>query len=289
MSVSAITDSLSSIPPDEALAAGVEVVSLFINDGDSNVPELELDTSAFYRRLADMATLPTSSQPSVDSFVAAFRRVLDSGSDVLGVFVSEKMSGTIQAARIAADMVLAENPGARVELLDSGSNSMEEGFGVLEAARAARAGETIEECMRLASQTLARTRYLFTPETLEYLRRGGRIGGASALLGGLLQIRPILTVEDGAVTTFAKVRTHAKAQSEIARKFAEDAAAFGLRQVIVHYIGEPDSAIVFAREQVEPIWGKPVRVLPVSPVVGLHVGPAVGIVYETEREWFAAC
>ncbi len=123
------------------------------------------------------------------------------------------------------------------------------------------------------------------PRRLEYLRRGGRIGHASALLGGLLQIRPILTVEEGETTTFAKVRTQSKALSEIAAKFAKDIEAYGLRQVIVHYIGEPGPAEEFAREQIEPIGRRPVEIMPVSPVIGLHVGPAVGIVYETERAW----
>jgi DegV family protein with EDD domain len=232
-----------------------------------------------------MRTLPTSSQPSLESFLEAFGRALEHGTDVLGVFVSSKMSGTLEAARIAADMILAENPGARIELLDSGSNSMEQGFGALAAADAAVAGESLERCMEVARDTISRTRYLFTPETLEYLRRGGRIGHASALLGGLLQIKPILTVEDGETTTFAKVRTHGKALSEIASKFAKDIEAYGLNQVIVHYIGEPGPAEAFAREQIEPLANRPVEIMPVSPVIGLHVGPAVGIVYETERAW----
>lgn len=285
MAVCVVTDSTASIPAALAQAAGIEVVSLYINDGESNQRELDMDVAGFYRRLADMRTLPTSSQPSVDSFVTVFRHALREGSDVLGIFVSSKMSGTLEAARIASDMVLAERPGSRIELFDSGSNSMEQGFGVLAAAQAARAGDTIERCMELARETLDRTRYLFTPESLEYLRRGGRIGAASALLGGLLQLKPILTVENGVTTTFSKVRTHSRAVGEIARKFSEDVAAYGLRQVIVHYIGEPGSAEVFAREQIEPIAGEPVRVIPVSPVIGLHVGPAVAIVYETERAW----
>ena len=284
MAVGVVTDSLASIPPDEAQAAGIEVVSLYINDGDSNRAELELDVAAFYHRLEDMRVLPTSSQPSVESLAVAFRRVVERGSEALGVFTSSKMSGTLEAARIAADMVLGDKPGSRIELLDSGSNSMEEGFGVLAAAQAARAGETIERCVELARETLRRTRYLFTPETLEYLRRGGRIGHASALLGAMLQIKPILTVEDGEVTTFAKVRTRGRALAEIARAFADDVAAYGLRQVVVHYIGDPAPAEQFAREYVETLAGGPGRTIPVSPVIGLHVGPAVGIVYETERD-----
>lgn len=285
MTVRIVTDSVASIPVQDARAAGIEVVSLYVSDGETSQRELDMDVESFYSRIADMRVLPTSSQPSVDAFETAFRRALDDGADVLGIFISSKMSGTLEAARIAADLVLAEKPGSRIELLDSGSNSMEEGFGVLAAAQAAKTGETVERCMELARETLGRTRYLFVPETLDYLRRGGRIGAASALLGGLLQIRPILTVENGETTTFAKVRTHSRALAEMARKFTDDIAAYGLRQVIVHYIGDPGPAEVFAHDVIEPIVGAPVRIIPVSPVIGLHVGPAMAICYETERAW----
>ena len=285
MPVSVVTDSVASIPPDLVAEGGIDVVSLFIDDGESNVAELGMDVKAFYRRLADMSHLPTSSQPSVESLLSAFRRALERGSDVLGVFMSSCMSGTFETARLAAEMAHAEFPGARIELLDSGSNSMEEGFGVLAAAKAAQAGETIEHCLSAATDTLARTRYLFTPHTLEYLRRGGRIGGASALIGGLLQIKPILTVERGETQTFAKVRTQSRALAEMTSKMGDDIAAFGFAQAVVHYIVDRELAETYAREQIAPLAGGPVRVIPVSPVIGLHVGPAIAIVYETQRDW----
>ena len=285
MSVSVVTDSVASIPADILAENDIDVVSLFVNDGETDQRELDMDIPAFYDRLADLASLPTSSQPSVEEILASFRRILERGNDVVGVFISDKMSGTRQAARVAADMLLPEFPGARIELVDSGSNSMEEGFGAIAAAQAARAGEAVDGCVAAAERTLGRTRFLFTPHALEYLRRGGRIGGASALIGGLLQIKPILTVENGAVETFAKVRTQTRALAEITSKLADDIAAFGLAQVIVHYIADRELAERYAREQIEPLAGKPVRVVPVSPVVGLHVGPAVGVVYETVRDW----
>ena len=284
MSVSIVTDSVASIPPDLLAANGITAVSLFINDGESNQAELDMDVAAFYRRLEDTGTLPTSSQPPVESMLTAFGAGLDAGDDVLGVFISEKMSGTCQTARIAAEMIAADHAGRRIEVLDSRSNSMEEGYGVLAAARVAAVGGTLDECAAAASDTLRRTRYLFTPHTLEYLRRGGRIGGASALIGGLPQVKPILTVEDGETQTFARVRTQARALAEMTRRFTEDIEIGGLEQVCVHYISDADTAEVYAREQIEPIAGEAVRVIPVSPVIGLHVGPAVGLVYTTRKD-----
>lgn len=284
MTVSVVTDSVSSIPAEDLRKLGISVVSLYVNDGDSNERELDMDVADFYRRLPDMKSAPTSSQPSVESFLSAFRDAVERGSDVVGVFISRKMSGTFETARLAAEMVRDEHPSARIEIIDSESNSMQEGFAVLAAAKAAQAGESLERCVQAAKDTLTRTRYLFTPASLEPLRRGGRIGNASALIGGLLQIRPILTVRGGETTTFAKVRTQSRALAEIARKFAEDVAEYGLAQVVVHYIGEPDPAEQFAATFIEPVVGHSVRVLPVSPVVGVHVGQAVAVVYQTERE-----
>ncbi len=284
MAVSVVTDSVAAIPDTDARELGIEVVSLYINDGETNQQEVDMDVADFYRRLVSMKTLPTSSQPSVESLVNAFRSAIERGSDVVGVFISAKMSGTFETALMAADMVRTEHPDARIEIVDSGSNSMQEGFAALAAAQAARAGETLDRCVQAARDTMSRTRYLFTPASLDNLRRGGRIGGASALLGGLLQIRPILTVEQGETQTFAKVRTQGRALAEIAKKFADDVAEHGLVQVIVHYIGEPGPAEEFAAEFIEPIAGHPVRVVPVSPVIGVHVGQAVAIVYQTERE-----
>lgn len=284
MSVSVVTDSVSSIPEADARELGIDMVSLFISDGEANQRELDMDVADFYRRLVTMKNLPTSSQPSVESLIVAFRSVVERGSDVVGVFMSQKMSGTFDTAMMAAQMVRADFPDARIEILDSGSNSLQEGFAVLAAAEAARAGKTLEECVGAARDTMDRTRFLFTPASLDNLRKGGRIGGASALIGGLLQIRPILTVERGETQTFAKVRTQGRALTEIARQFADDVAAYGLARVVVHFIGDPAPSRKFAAEFIEPIAGKAVRVLPVSPVIGLHVGQAVALVYQTEQK-----
>jgi DegV family protein with EDD domain len=186
---------------------------------------------------------------------------------------------------MAAGMLVDEYPDLRIETLDSRSNSMEEGYGVLAAAAAAKEGASIEDCMASAADTLRRTRYLFTPRTLEYLRRGGRIGGASALIGGLLQIKPILTVEDGETQTFARVRTQTRALAEMTRKFTADTGEFGLVNACVHYISDVETAEKYASEQIAPLVGEAVGVIPVSPVIGLHVGPAIGLVYTTERDW----
>ncbi len=282
MSVRVITDSTAYLPAAPIAEFGIRVVQLFVNDGTRSVPESDVDLDAFYRRLAEIDHLPTTAQASVEDLAEAFRSAAAEGDDVLGIFISEAMSGTVQAARIAAGLVADEDVPGRVEVLDSRSNCMQLGAAVLAAATAAKEGATLAACAEAARETMRRTRYLFTPASLEYLKRGGRIGGASALLGQLLQLRPILTVEDGETQVFARVRTFPKALATVAEAFRTEVASKGLRNVYCHSIADKAAAERFAAEQIEPIAGRPVEVIPVGPVIGLHVGPAVGIVYETE-------
>ena len=283
MSVSVVTDSTAYLPVRMAEALGIGVVQLFVNDGGDSVPENQVDLESFYRRLAEMTGLPTTSQASVEDLAEAFRGPASRGDDALGIFISEAMSGTVQAARIAAGIVRHEGHPGHVEVLDSRSNCMQMGVAVLAAATAARHGASLADCVDAAAETMRRSRYLFTPATLEYLRRGGRIGGASALLGQLLQVRPILTVENGETQAFARVRTPAKALATIADTFRADVEVKGLRGVYCHYIANCEAAERFVVDLVEPIAMRPVEVVSVGPVIGLHVGPAVGLVYETEE------
>ena len=151
---------------------------------------------------------------------------------------------------------------------------------------AARAGDEVlgifisSELSGTYEGAVRSTRFLFTPETLTFLQRGGRIGNAAALLGNLIQLSPVLTVSDGKADTFAKVRTRKKALDRIVTEFKKDVEQHGLKHVVVHYIGDKAPAVAWAREVVEPLIGRTVSVLPVSPVIGLHVGPAVGLAYE---------
>ncbi|HET6351739.1 MAG TPA: DegV family protein [Coriobacteriia bacterium] len=283
MSVAVVTDSTNYIPSEELARLSIARVSLHVHDGADLRPETEIDIPAFYQRLADTREIPTSSQPSPDELVTVFRQLVEEGHEVVGAFMSSRMSGTVQAAELAATMVRETHPDARIAVVDTESNCMQEGYAVLAAAEKAAEGAGSDECVAAAVETVRRTRFLFSPHTLEYLSRGGRISGASALLGSLLQIVPILTVEHGETTIAAKVRTRAKAHAELANRMRADIERCGLRRAVVHGIVDMDEAARFARENVEPVVGHRVDVVPIGPVIGLHVGPAVGVVYETEE------
>jgi DegV family protein with EDD domain len=283
MPVTVVTDSTSYIPERLRAELGIRVVSLWVNFGDETQRELDIDNSAFYARLEGERELPTSSTPPASEFLEVFEDIIGSGDDVVGVFISSDMSATCETAQLARTMVLEARPDAHIEIVDSRSNCMQLGFAALAAARASRAGANVEAAVEAAEQARLRTRYLFVPHTLDYLRKGGRIGGASALLGGILQIRPILTVEEGKTQVFAKVRTKSRAMAEMVRQFAEDRERCGLRDVVVHHIHDEEEGRLLV-DLVAEVTGSRPELIGVGAVIGLHVGPgAVAIAYETER------
>ena len=276
-----ITDSVASIPADEARKAGIEVVTLYVNRDGEELADAEMDLDAFYAEIYDMVDdIPTSSQPSQHALEEAFEDAARAGDEVLGVFISSELSGTFDGAVRAARAVKARNIDFSYAIVDSSSCGYDEAWPVFDAVEARDAGEGLSGCLSAVLEGMERTRFLFTPETLTFLQKGGRIGGAAALLGNLIQLSPVLTVTDGAAATLAKVRTRKKALERIAATFRADIEKLGLKRVAVHYIGDKAPALTWAREVVEPLIGRTVKVLPVSPVIGLHVGPAVGIAYE---------
>ncbi len=282
--IKVITDSVAGIRSDEAKERDIEVVSLYVRHQGVEYVDAEMDVDDFYSRIDQMVDdIPTSSQPSQLVFEEAFERAARENDEVLGVFISSRMSGTYEGAIRAARSVKERNESFKCTLIDSTTNSFDEASCVLDAVDARDAGLDLAACARETVEGVMRSRFLFTPETLTFLKAGGRIGSAAALVGNLIQLCPVLTVRDGEASTFAKVRTRKKALDKIVKTFKEDVEAHGLKRIVVHYIGDKAPAVTWAREVIEPLVGHAVQVLPVSPVIGTHVGPAVGIAYECKE------
>lgn len=282
--VRVITDSTASIPQDIREELDIEVVSLSVHRGDTEYIEAETDLDAFYQEIHQMVDdIPTSSQPSQAAIKAAIERIAESGAEMMGVFLSTKMSGTFETTLRIAKEVANEHPGFKFALLDSMSNCMETGFAAIAAARAAKEGKGLEDCAHAAEESLLSSRFLFTPESLTFLEAGGRIGKAAALIGGLINLAPILTVKDGEAATFSKTRTQKKAMAKIVKEFEEDIAKYGLKDLVVHYIGSKIPAEKWAAEAIEPIIKAKARIVPASLIIGIHVGPAVGLMYECKK------
>lgn len=283
MAVRVVSDSTSNIPAEMSEGLDIPLVSLSVALDGTSWRELDMDTDEFWRLLAASGRMPTSSQPSVAEIVQVFEDLVSSGDDVVAVFLSSEMSGTYATALMARDQVVERHPHAVIEIVDSRSNSMELGFAVLAAAKAAAGGASAAEAAEAARGIIDRSRFIFAPATLEYLRRGGRIGGASALLGTMLQIHPILTVVDGKTDVLKRIRTKGRAYQEMVDIFAADVAAKGLGDVIVHHIADQEAGEELAA-LAERVAGRPVPVIPLGPVIGLHVGPGTaGLVYHTRE------
>lgn len=280
--VKVVTDSVASLPQDMLEDLGIEVVSLYLNEEGHEHIDATMDVDDFYTRIGSMAdNPPTSSQPSQAAFVEAFERIAAAGEELLGIWISTELSGTVNGALTAAHAVAQRYPDFKFAMVNTFSCGFDEAWPVVEGARAAREGKSLEEAKFAALNAIERTRFLFTPDSLTFLQKGGRIGGAAALLGNLINLAPVLTVVDGIPQATAKVRTRKKALAKIVKLLEQDIAkSGGLKEIVVHYIGDKAPAVKWANEVIEPLLNRSVRVLPVSPVIGLHVGPAIGIAYE---------
>lgn len=284
MAVRIVTDSTSYIPPEQIAEFDIIAVPLSATLGGVTQADGLIDAEDFYRRMRETGEFPTSSQPPLALMIDALEAPVVAGDAVVAVLLSSRMSGTYETALLARDQVLERHPGARIEIVDSLSNCMEEGFAVLAAARAAADGAEADEVAEAARATTMRTRWLFVPASLDYLRMGGRIGNAAALLGSLLQVRPILTVVDGVTATVKSVRTQRKALDEIVEIVTRDVHEHGLVDAVVHHVLAEEGGRVLAA-LLEGRIGRLPRVQTIGPAIALHVGPGtLGIVYQTATE-----
>jgi fatty acid kinase fatty acid binding subunit len=274
MPVRIVTDSACDLPEAVCTELGIEVVPLTIRFGEREYTDrTELSTEAFWRELAASDVLPETAAPSVGAFEETFRRLGDDGADgIVCINLSARLSATMQSAQVAAKALDGQVP---VEIIDSQSASMGIGNLVLYAARRARAGATLDEITREVESRRARQTVFATVDTLEYLRKGGRIGGAQALLGSMLSIKPVITVKDGAVEPAGRVRTRSKALRFIADQVPDGR----VESISVLHAMAPDLDEFLA--MIEPkIPDADVVVGTIGPVVGVHTGPRViGIAY----------
>lgn len=281
MTVQIITDSTSYLSPTLCNEYGIKVVSLSVTFETESFREEELDNDTFYRKMAESSRIPTSSQPSLPELYEAFVAPIQAGRPVVGIFLSAELSGTYNSALLVRDQLLEKYPEAQIAMIDSRSAAMEMGLAVLAAAKAAKAGESFAAVIERVQRVMERSRLIFTPAVLEYLHKGGRIGGASALLGSLLQIKPILTVIEGKAAVLEKVRTKGRAMETMIKILLDDVRAKGLGDVVVHHINNEIEALHIAeilKEALQVV----VPICPIGPVIGLHVGPGtIGMAYYT--------
>lgn len=283
MAVKIMTDSTSYIDERIRSELDIKIIPLYVSFQDVSMKETEIDNETFYKMM-EQKGIPVSSQPSVGELYQEMLNIVAKGDQLLCIFLSSEMSGTYDSACKVKEMVLNKYKDAGIRILDSRSNSMQLGFAAIEAARAAKSGKTLDEVMEIAKQNIKRSRFLFIPDNLTYLKKGGRIGGASALIGNVLKIIPILTVENGKTTILKTVRTKTKAIEAMINQTLQDHMDYELQEVVVHHINCYEQAQDLAQNLREKL-KMDVAITDIGPVIGLHVGPgAIGIVYYTKKD-----
>jgi DegV family protein with EDD domain len=277
VSVAVVTDSTAYLPVELIEEYDIDVVPLYVVlPGHSGREGREIGPDEVARVLAVRGQRVSTSRPTPGDFVAAYRRRLGAGADQLvSIHLSAELSSTSDAARLAA-MQVGEH---LVTVVDSRSAAMGGGFAVLAAARAAADGATAEQVAAVARETAASTRTFFVVDTLEHLRRGGRIGTAAAALGSALAVKPVLHMHEGKVVPLEKVRTFARALNRLVQR-AVEAAGEGPVSVAVHHLAAPERADRLAGELRDRLPAlRELFVSELGAAIGAHVGPgAVGIV-----------
>lgn len=275
--VAVVTDSTAYIPQDLLIQYSIRVApQILIWGNDTYLDGEDIKPQEFYQRLEKDKVHPTTSQVTPAEFKEIFAELLEKEHKILAILISSKLSGTIDSANQA----LESFPGAPIEIIDSQSTSMAMGFQVLAAARAAQEGATLAECKALAEKAIQCTGVVFAVNTLEFLHRGGRIGGGARFLGTALNIKPILELRDGRVEALERVRTRKRSLARLVELVKERTAGKQPIRVAVLHANAPEEArevLEQARMElsaVESVFSE------VSPVIGTHAGPGtIGLAY----------
>jgi fatty acid kinase fatty acid binding subunit len=274
MSVTIVSDSTSYLPAELVERLQIRLVSLYINWEDRSERELDMpDFNDFYSRLRGADRLPTTSQPSIGDFLDVYGPLVEQGNDVVSIHISGGISGTVEAARQAKERLAELSGQDRVTVIDSERACGGLGLLALAGAKVAQSGGELDAVIERIEKTRADLKMWFAVDTLEYLRRGGRIGAASAWLGSALKIKPILTL-DKEITPIERVRTGAKALRRLT-EYAEQRRDDGADAWVVQHVQAPEEAGALA-DATQGIMGHgPVFVSEIGPVIGTHIGPGL--------------
>ena len=274
--IKVVTDSTADIPQELLDRYDIRLVPINIQFGTETYQEgIDIDRPTFFRKLDEYPTVPTSSQPSPGQFVEVFRPLVEDGHSIISIHVTSKHSGTYQSALLAKSML----PEADIEVFDSLSISIGTGYQVLAAARAAEEGKSMKEIIQMLEGIRSRMSLYLTPATLKYLQKSGRVGKLAGALGSLLNVKPIIKVEDGVLEAFQNVRTRGKALERIVELTAEAVGTTEPVKIGIPHAEVPDEAEEL-RKRLESIFNvDEMQVVPLACSLTVHGGPGIiGIV-----------
>jgi DegV family protein with EDD domain len=272
-----VTDTTAYLPGDLVDRMGIALVPLYVNFGAEHT-ERESDVTdypAFFEELRGAEELPTTSQPSVGDFVSAYEPLLAGGSDVVSIHISARLSGTADSARQAAEQLEREGKGGeRIRVIDSETGAGGLGMLVLVCAAAAKAGLDLNAIEARLNEARAELKIWFALDTLEFLKRGGRIGAASAWIGSTLRVKPILTMEGGELKPVERVRTSSRAFERLV-DYARQRHESGADGWVVQHISVPDQAARLTDRCREVFDCDPLFIGEIGPVLSTHTGPGL--------------
>jgi DegV family protein with EDD domain len=268
--VAVVTDSTTYLPAELIARWGIEQVSLYVGWAGDHRPEAEYDLDEFYARLRESDDLPSTSQPSVGDFLSCYEPLAEAGRDVVSIHIAGGLSGTCESAREAARVIADKGHRGRVEVVDGQTGSGGLGCLVLAAAEAAERGQTLPQVAEAVRQTREGLAMWFCLDTLEYLRKGGRIGAAQALVGSALRIKPILTFGTE-ISPVGKVRTKKRAMERMVA-YLRELQERGADGWIVQHAQSADDAAALVAAGREIFGTEPLFCTEVGPVLGAHLG-----------------
>ena len=269
MAIKVVTDSTSDLPADVAESLGIEVVPLNVHFGsDVYKDRVNLMPDTFYDKLINGDVLPTTSQPSVGEFIEVYERLGSDADGIVSVHISEKLSGTMNSARLASQQANADCP---IEVVDTFQVSMGVGICAMEVAEVANSGGDMNQVILAARNAVTRSQCFFMLETLEFLQKGGRIGKAQALIGNLLKIRPMLMLQGGEVHPLGRERTRRKGIAKLVDTVEELAPISGL--AVMYSTGLDEAQTLAQNVSKFMIEGREPMMLQIGPVIGTYAGP----------------
>jgi DegV family protein with EDD domain len=273
MTVKIVTDSVADLPSQVAKELGITVIPMLVRWGEEIYRDgIDLTAEQFYEKLKRTKIPPVTSVPSPGTFSEVYDKLAEETDEILAIILSSRLSGTYEVALQSIGLMKRK---CRVEVIDSRWATMTEGFIVMKAARAAQAGASLDEVMEVARKTIPRVDLLCTFDTLEYLRRGGRIGKAQAFLGSVLRVNPLITLRDGVVEPVGRTRSRAKA---IERLYQFALSYSHIEEMAVEDTACPDEAEALVQRLSTRFPKERIYRSKMTPAIGAHTGPGLLLV-----------
>lgn len=273
MTVKIVTDSVADIPAKVVAELGITIIPVLLRFGEETYRDgIDITNDQFYERLVSSKVMPTTSVPSLDTFVRTYTRLAEETDEILVIMISSKLSGIYNAALQSVDLLETK---CRIEVVDSRCAVMAQGFIAIRAAQAAQAGANLDEVMEVVRRTIPRVDMRAAFDTLDFLQRGGRIGKAQALLGSLLRMNPIITLKDGVVEPAGRTRSRAKAIDHL---YEWVASYSHIEELAVEDAACPDDGDLLAKRLGAIFPEERIYRTRTTPVIGTHTGPGLLLV-----------